>query len=742
MEKNDFNIFKEVREKSSIVDVISYFLGAKEIKKKGNRYACRCPFHDDHSPSMMIDPIKNTFKCFVDGEGGDSIYFVQRYTNVSSLEALKKVAEICNIQLPNNFSTVKKNIPEVEKNFPNELKALESCKELYCLNLLANEGKEAREYLENRKLSQEVINHFGIGLAFKDPSDLVKKLRENKGFEVETLEKAGILSNSSSLIDRYSDRIMFPIADNYGHVVAFSGRKYKEEQNGGKYINYPETLLFKKSEILYHYYIAKEEAKKVGYIYVVEGFMDVIAYVRAGIKSVCALMGTALTEQHIQALKRLNVEVRIALDSDEAGRLGIERCLPLLNEAKINVRVQWAFKKAKDADELLTKYGQEEFFKEINRLFDPVIFLLGRKVDKNGRMDDSNQVLDFLNLVCPYFYSLDPLSQNKDLKIISEKTGFDKDAILKVLNKSEKSFIQEEKRIVDKKKDENKQFVQQLQTKYPFYQRKPKANYFDLSKLKLGKKYNQAEAILKIQKQIINYCKNQNIVLTLNDCLESQMSKKTNFMQMLCQNEAELILVIGQKREAYKVCEANNVSFIINPLYELCSLYGSYYMNNINLLDMTKKDYDYLLDFINSENTTLKNDEEKEDIISDSDMFDFLDTSDLGSTKKEEDNDTNLEELDNFFDLDDIENDSKSDFKVQKDIPSVDKELIIEIISTIYNIDVPLYDDKKFDRNIKLHKKLSDLYIFLKQIVENKAGILNIEDKIKCLNLIIEIQKT
>lgn len=740
MEKNDFNIFKEVREKSSIVDVISYFLGAKEVKKKGNRYVCRCPFHDDHSPSMIIDPIKNTFKCYVDGEGGDSIHFVERYSHVSSLEALKKVAEICNISLPNNFSTAKKYIPEVERNFPKELKALEACKELYCLNLLSNEGKEAREYLENRKLSQDIINHFGIGLAFKDPSDLIKKLRENKGFEVETLEKSGILSNSSSLTDRYCERIMFPIADNFGHVVAFSGRRYKEDQQGGKYINYPETLLFKKSKILYHFYIAKEEAKKVGYIYIVEGFMDVIAYVRAGIKSVCALMGTALSEQHIQALKKLNVEIRLALDSDEPGRMGIERCLPLLNEAKIPIRVQWAFSKAKDADELLTKYGQEEFNKQINRLYDPVIFLLGRKVNKNGRLDDSNMVLDFLSLIAPYFYSLNPLSQNKDLKIISSKTGFDEDAILKVLNKSETSFKEAETKKIENKQQENKQFVQHLQTKYPFYQRREKITYFDLSKLKLGKKYNQAEAILKIQQQIIEYCKNQNTVLTLNDCLESQMSKKTNFMQMLCQIEAELILVIGQKREAYKICEENNCSFIINPLYELCSFYGSYYMNNVNLQDMTKTDYDNLLTIINSEDSTLDDNNENAQI--ESDDFDFLDTSDLTSSEKVNDNtDINLEELDDFFDLDDIDNVSKNELNIQKDIPAVDKELIIEIISTIYNIDVPLYDEKKFKRNILLHKKLSDLYMFLKQIVEDKAGILSMQDKIKCLNLIIEIQK-
>ena len=749
---NNNNIFQEVDKKASIVDVISYYLGAKEVIKKGRRYVCRCPFHDDHSPSMSIDPQRNIFKCFVDGKGGGPIKFVEEYEHIKAIDALKKVASICNIPLPNSYTNFKSVIPEVEQKYPEELKALQKCGELYSLNLISKDGKEAREYLEKRKIDQDVIKHFGLGFAFKNPETLIKMLRDNNGFDVKTLETAGILSpNSQSFTDRYVERIMFPIHDNFGHLVAFSGRKIRDDQNGGKYDNYRETELFKKSEVMYHFYLAKDEARKVKYIYLVEGYMDAIAYVRAGIKSVAALMGTALTSQNIETLKKLNVEVRLALDGDEAGRLGIERALVDLNKAHIPTRVQWKFNKAKDADELLTKFGKEVFIKEVNRLFDPVIFILGRRVGANGKLNDSNLVLSYLKEISPYFFALDPLTQNKDLKIISEKTRFDRDAILKVLNKNEDTLAKQEKIKKEEKIKSDREFVKDVRQRpyYPYYKKQVITN-IDLSTLNLGFKYQQGNAILQIQNEILDYCKNKNIILPLINCVDQSLRNKKDYMKNLVTAEAELILVICQNRNAYKIFEDSNSSFIISPLYELCTILGSYFMEHNDKETLKKEDYQEILNKLNETETvedkieienveSLNND--SNNINMDDDLFDQFNLSDLVSEpKKEVSNDDSFADLEDCFDIDDI----KAEFETKKttfsNMLEEDKELIIHILSTLYNLDFSLYDVSKYTSKITMHKKLIDMYNFLKDIVENKAGNMTTEDKIKFIKHVSSIQ--
>ena len=171
------NIFKEIAAKASILKVIEAELGANRIVKKGNSYVCLCPFHEDHSPSMNIDVRRNTFHCWVDDHKGDPIAFVEQYEHLSPMEALKKVCSICSIPLPQELSNRKEYVPTVEREYPEELKALKELSHFYQLTLSSALGEKGREYLASRKIPQEVIDHFGIGFAPEDPSEAIRSLR-------------------------------------------------------------------------------------------------------------------------------------------------------------------------------------------------------------------------------------------------------------------------------------------------------------------------------------------------------------------------------------------------------------------------------------------------------------------------------------------------------------------------------------------------------------------------------------
>ncbi len=364
-----------VNERSDIVKTVSAFL---DVHKKGSSYVAVCPFHNDTNPSLSISPTRNIFKCFVCGVGGNSITFVMKYAHLSYFEAVQKVAQIDGIVIPKELATplVKR---EKEVLDPSQ-KALNDLLAFYQVMLRSPQGDKAREYLKGRQIDDDVINHFGIGYAPKDPTLAIRALRERKGYDVETLEKAGIIaSGSSSLRDRYSERIMFPLRDENGNPVGFSGRKYlPDDPSDSKYVNSPETPLFHKSELLYNLDNARLTMRKDNYLYVVEGFMDVIALYRAGMNSAVALMGTSLTKEHLAFLKKAGVEIRVSLDSDDPGQNATKVLAPHLTQAGIVYRITRRFPPAegKDADEILDREGKEALLKRMGDLLNPLEYSL------------------------------------------------------------------------------------------------------------------------------------------------------------------------------------------------------------------------------------------------------------------------------------------------------------------------------------------------------------------------------
>ena len=343
-------LINEIRKSVNIVDVISSYM---PLTKKGKNYFGVCPFHDDHSPSMSVAEDKQIYKCFSCGESGNVFTFLEKYENISFLEAVKKCADLSGIEFNYGKST--------QKNYNQDLYDIyKFASKLYQNNLHSKEGKEARDYLKNRKLDDNIIKEFEIGLSLNQASILTDALK--KKYDEKTLIKSGLVSEGDyNLYDIYRNRIMFPLYDLSGNIVGYNGRIYNSNnKNDSKYINSKETPIFKKGELLFNYHRAKKEAREYKFVIVVEGQIDAIRCYQAGYKNVVASLGTAITKEHAMLLRKLSNNIVLCFDGDSAGEkatnAAIEQLSTLALEPKI-VRLEESL----DPDEYILKYGKERF---------------------------------------------------------------------------------------------------------------------------------------------------------------------------------------------------------------------------------------------------------------------------------------------------------------------------------------------------------------------------------------------
>ena len=256
----DDSLRKDILAHCNIVDVVSSFL---TVTKKGKDYLAICPFHDDTNPSMHISPEKQMFKCFVCGTGGDAISFVSKYLHISYGEAMRKVAEICGYHDPR----LEKAAPAkpVDEKKTTLLKCLKDLTLYYSYCLSTDEGKAGLEYFENRKLDDSIRSLYRLGYAPRDGKATIEFL-QSRGHSLKTIQDTGVaIPVSGSYSDRSQGRVIFPICDTEGNVIAYSARKIRESDEA-KYVNSPETYLFHKSDVLHNYHIAKDQAKIKGHI--------------------------------------------------------------------------------------------------------------------------------------------------------------------------------------------------------------------------------------------------------------------------------------------------------------------------------------------------------------------------------------------------------------------------------------------------------------------------------------------
>jgi len=366
---------EEIKSKANIVDVISRYIN---VIKKGNNYVAVCPFHSDTNPSMNISVDKQIYKCFSCGAGGNVFTFVSEYEKVGFIEAVKKVASYINYDLSNY------TFEETKKEDPKKLKLLNLIKdtcEFYNYNLI-NTDNEGIKYLKNRGITEEIIANFKIGYASSDSSKLLRYLTK-KGYTVEEIVEAGIGLNNNGFMDRFNGRVVFSITDLNGNVVAFSGRRIDGEKTN-KYINSNENLLFNKSECLYNFYEAKTHILQTKTVYIVEGFMDAIALYKSNIKNVVATMGVNLSKQHIKTLEKMNAQVILSLDSDEAGQSAMFKLVEALKNTNLNIKVTMPSLEGKDLDELYNLGGENAVKEFVNNTFSVNEFKLEYRLSRTN----------------------------------------------------------------------------------------------------------------------------------------------------------------------------------------------------------------------------------------------------------------------------------------------------------------------------------------------------------------------
>ena len=421
----DFDLVKEIKQRADIVDVISYYLSS--VQKKGKGYVAVCPFHDDHDPSMQISKDRQTFHCFVCQTGGDVFTFVQKYDKCSFEEAVRKVCDIIGFDDPRLHKQV--YTKKIDENLVPVYNCINELQKYYVYALATEEGQIARDYLEKRKISPEQAAKFGLGYALKDGKMTVEYLKA-KGFSLKNIENTGIaIAQTAGMSDNNQGRLIFPIKDSNGQVCGFSARKIVEDPEAPKYVNSPETVIFTKGKILYNYHLAKQTAKHDGYIYVVEGFMDVFAFDTIGITSCVALMSTKLTQQHIELLRKLGVEIRICLDGDKPGQSAMMRLMAQLDEAHLPYRLVSMPGEVRDPDEILKQDGEDKLKVYVNTLVDPFNFALNyyQNISPLSTIEDKKKVIHHF---MPMIASLkDKLVQDDYIFKLSEATGFSSGAI-------------------------------------------------------------------------------------------------------------------------------------------------------------------------------------------------------------------------------------------------------------------------------------------------------------------------
>ena len=451
-------VIKDILNKADIVQVISAYIN---VIKKGNGYVSVCPFHDDHNPSMQINPKLQIFRCFSCGTGGNVFTFVEKYEHVGFIDAVKKVAEIINYSSP-LLQVQERKIDDKTKSL---LKANLDASNFYHYVLSTNAGIKGKEYFNKRNISQEMIDYFSLGFAPENGQFTIKQLR-SKDNEVNVLEEVGILIHEGSeFTDRFKNRVIFTLFNEYGEVIGFSGRRI-EDNDEAKYVNSPASKIFNKSNVLYNYQNAKNEALKENCCYVVEGFMDVFSLYRCNIKSVVALMGTAFTSLHAKQLKKLNVELRLCLDGDDAGQHGILKMLPLLDEAKINYKIVNYNGDKRDPDEIFNQDGETKLKEIANNLILKNEFIIQYFLNKNN-LNTIDGKRNFVNEISKYIYFTDPLEKEAFTKEIASITGFNYNSLAKLF-KSENNeelfvdFTISKQKVIQKKYDAKQRIERQL----------------------------------------------------------------------------------------------------------------------------------------------------------------------------------------------------------------------------------------------------------------------------------------
>ena len=427
-------VINDVRQSNDIVDVISQYV---HLKRSGRNFFGLCPFHNEKSPSFSVSPDKQIFHCFGCGVGGNVFSFITQIEGINFVEAVQMLAERANIQLP----TLQDNGDSQREELKAKVyKVNEFTAEFYHQNLYKPQAKMAQEYVKKRQLSNETLKSFKIGFSGKF-DELYQELKKQGFGEREILESGLVNKNErGQYIDRYRNRLMFPICDARGKVIAFGGRVLDDSKP--KYINSPENVVYSKGRNLFGLNVAKKGDLKR--ILIVEGYMDVISLHQRGITNVVAPLGTALTEQQGWLLRKNSEQIILSFDSDEAGLKAKLRALDILQNMGCDLRIL-QMEGAKDPDEYIIKYGNARF----NNLVDKALSIIEFKVKilkKDLNLENTNDKIKFLNEIAKLISNVNnTIEREVYVEKIAKEYDISKEAIYAEVNKLTYKNVKTEK---------------------------------------------------------------------------------------------------------------------------------------------------------------------------------------------------------------------------------------------------------------------------------------------------------
>ena len=426
-----------IREGADIVDIISGYLS---LKQRGKNFLAVCPFHDDHSPSLVVSRERQMFNCFTCRTGGNVFTFIMKYENVSFVEAVKIVADKIgyNLNIANlsDFSTTNKEDYEI----------MEFSKKFYLNNIFTEKGISARKYLEERGIDESIIKEFNIGLSL-DSKDTLYKLLNSKKYNIDKASDLGLINKVGlDIYDVFSNRIMIPIENLKGQVVGFTGRIFNGEKDTAKYMNTKETEIFKKGQILFNYHNARNSIREEKCVIVVEGNMDAIKLSASGIKNVVALMGVALSKEQIDVLRKLKVPIILMLDNDSAGLEATVKNGDELQKYDVDLRVV-RLTDAKDPDEYIRIKGVDALKDNIKHALKYIDFKL-EYLKNNKNLNNMEDLIIYVKEVISSLNNEDDLTKELVISKISKDYEIDAEILKQELNNK---IVQDAKKETPKK---------------------------------------------------------------------------------------------------------------------------------------------------------------------------------------------------------------------------------------------------------------------------------------------------
>lgn len=463
-------LIDEIKNKNDIVDIISQYV---VLKRSGRNFFGLCPFHKEKSPSFSVSPDKQIFHCFGCGVGGNVFHFVSKIENISFKESLETLADKAGVELPmlendgdSKLLALKSKVYEINK----------CAAEFYHENLYKPTAKPAQEYVKKRKLDNNTLKSFLIG--YSGNFNELYMLLKQKGYTEEEILASSLVNKTpeGKYIDRFRKRLMFPIQDIRGRVIAFGGRVLDDSKP--KYINSPENIVYSKGRHLYGLNVAKKyETKK---IIIVEGYMDAVSLHQRGIHNAVASLGTAMTEAQGRLLRKSSEQIIIGYDSDGAGQAATQRGLDILQSLGCDVRVL-QIEGAKDPDEFVVKYGPERFEKQVEKAISLVEYKV-KMLSKNLNLEIANDKIKFLKEIAKVLSKIEnDIEKEVYINKIAKEYTISKEAIYaeinklentnnkgtKILERAKPKLEVKENNIIDEQTDKREKLVIYLLINYP-----------------------------------------------------------------------------------------------------------------------------------------------------------------------------------------------------------------------------------------------------------------------------------